>query len=80
MAKYKVYLCKECNKRRHVYHIASFTKDGKHYKKYRCSKGHIWDNWVGPIGEIINIEIERILPKIKDLFERDDTFFAKLKR
>jgi hypothetical protein len=33
-----------------------------------------------PLSEIVAIEMERMLPKIQSLFERDDTFYRMLKK
>lgn len=78
--KYKIRICPECKTKRWIYFIRFFKLEGKDYREFKCSKGHIWKVCVGPIEQFIKTEIDRITPYIKSLFERDDLFYTKLKR
>ena len=70
----RLIFCKECNRKRFCIKEIWNSKF-----RYTCSKGHIWiDN--SKTSQIIILEIEQLIPKLKDLFNRDDIFFSKLKR
>ena len=70
----RLVFCKECNRRRFCIKEIYNSKF-----RYTCSKGHIWiDN--SKCSQIIAIEIERISPKLMNLFERDDLFHRNLKK
>lgn len=71
----KLRFCEECKRKRFCY-IESL---GNARYRHTCSKNHIWVPLPSRTDEVIAIEIERLLPKIKDLFERDDIFYKHLK-
>ncbi len=67
--------CPECGRRRYC---ADTYAHG--YTFRLCSKGHE-NKFKTPIPtQLINLEIERIIPKLKTLFDRDDAFFKQLRR
>lgn len=67
--------CQECNKKRYC------KKEyiGHRQIKWICSKGHFWITKIPRIEEIVNVEIERIVPKLRNLFDCDDIFFTNIK-
>lgn len=68
--------CPECKRKRYC-----ISKPLPNYwKQWTCSKGHIWKIEYGNHEKIIAIEMERIIPKLKNLFEMDDMFYRNLKR
>jgi hypothetical protein len=75
----RYFFCKECDRKRYVISIDIGMRNGHDLEERTCSKGHKWEVVVGPNTRIIKEEINRILPKLKELFERDDSFFANLK-
>ena len=74
----KLKLCPICNRKRYCF--GRVLLPAREWKKWTCSKGHNWDVKIGSIAQIIAIEIERISPKLMNLFERDDLFYRNLKK
>lgn len=68
--------CPTCKRKRYCVSI----KLGHDYINRVCSKGHSYKFKLGIPSQIINLEIEKLIPKIKTLFERDDTFFRLMRR
>lgn len=76
----KYQFCEVCKRRRYCVSSRSFREDGWDYINRTCSKGHILKVKVGPFVRILEYEIDRILPKLEGLFERDNIFYSRLKR
>lgn len=75
MNKGKKYIfCKECHRWRYC------SKEIYNSRfRFTCSKGHIWiDN--SKASSIVATEMERIIPKLQDFFNRDDTFYSNIKK
>lgn len=72
----RLLFCKKCNRKRFCKRIPI----PNYNFRYTCSKGHSW--------EIEGITVERIsamwadiaLPKIKDLFERQNAFYEAIRK
>jgi hypothetical protein len=73
----KLLFCKECNRKRYC---RSIRIPGNNFRK-ECSKGHTWIN-KGVTLERISAIIQDTFSsdKLKHLFERDDSFFTKIRR
>lgn len=69
-------LCPECKRNRFCIRVR-LPYD---YIKYTCSKGHEWKRELTNLEKAIEIELETILPKIKDAFERDGPFLSFLRK
>jgi hypothetical protein len=80
--KYKVYLCKQCGKKRRIYWGPSRSEnnDKDIYQTLICSQGHRWEYEVLTSEKIGKMVEEVIIPKVRGLFERDDTFYKSLMR
>jgi len=74
--KYKYGICKECKTKRRIFYLGSRGD----YRKYRCSKGHTWEVEILGTEKIAGIMQEVMLKHIKNIFERDDTFYKNLKK
>ena len=75
MSKYRIRICKQCGKKRRIYR--TFKPD---YWIYRCSQGHQWEVKILRTEEIVQIMEDVFLAKVKNLFDRDDTFYKSIKR
>lgn len=71
----KYITCPACKRKRYC---AGERVPGFYYN-WVCSKGHKWTIQLGQAAQIAMLELERITPKIKELFERDDIFIRHLK-
>lgn len=68
--------CPECNRKR--YCTDRRLPDFK--KEWTCSKGHKWIILLGT-SEIINqIMLDTLLPKVSEIFNRDEAFYRRLKK
>lgn len=68
--------CPECKRKRYCKtYVLNYD-----WREWVCSKGHEWKTKIPYIAKIAAIELERILPKIKTLFDRDDAFYRELTR
>jgi len=74
----KLVFCEKCKKKR--YCTSRILLPARDYKKWTCSKGHEWDIRIGPLGQIISIEMDRLIQSIKENFFRNDTFYKYLRR
>lgn len=75
----KYWHCPHCGRKRYIACIGIIRHDGYDWGVRECSKKHKWEVKVGPLQEIVKIELDRIIPRIKDLFNRDDTFLRNIK-
>lgn len=73
--KYRIYLCKQCGVKRHIFYVGSRGP----YRVFKCSKGHVWENKTLSTQEIMNIW-DQTFNNIKSLFDRDDIFYKSIKR
>lgn len=71
----KLVFCKECNRKRYC----SITRLSYYRDSYLCSKGHSWIIKLSGYSLAVANEIDRIAPKLKSLFERDETFFTRMR-
>lgn len=73
----RLLFCRECNRKRYCKSIPIFNTN---FKKV-CSKGHSWII-PGITLERIDAAIKNIFTpdKLKKLFERDNTFYEKLRK
>lgn len=67
--------CKECKRKRYCSKI--IIPD--YNFRWTCSKGHSWIEIGITASRLALIMKEQLLPKIKNLFERNNAFFAALK-
>lgn len=69
-------LCKECGKKK----FCTKVRIPGHNYRFECNKGHTW-TIQGITAERVQAAIEDILlPKIKDIFERDNVFYTTLRK
>lgn len=73
--KYNVRVCPECRAKRYIYED-ELTKD---HRNYHCSKGHKWSVKRAHLDKIIELELETLGDRVKNLFERDDIFYKELR-
>ena len=68
-------ICPKCNRKRYC----SFSPLPNGYRKIICSRGHEWIIKLSTLERVNNALVEQMLPRMLDLFNRDDIFFASLK-
>ena len=72
----KLRLCRECKRKR----FCKRERIPGYNFRYTCSKGHTW-TIEGFTVERLNAAMESIIiPKLTDLFNRNDAFYRALKR
>lgn len=74
----KLILCPTCKRKRFCSY--RYLLPAREWTEWTCSKKHKWTVQVGKLSQIIAIELENVLPKLKDLFNRDDTFYTHLRK
>lgn len=80
LRKYKIFICKQCNRKRWIYDLG-YKKTGLDtYHVWECSKGHHWENKILRTEEIVNIMKEVFVDNVKNLFDRDDIFYKSIRR
>ena len=70
-------VCPECKRKRYCITIKDKHPD---WRKTTCSQGHTWEWKIGKIEQILKIEMERLSKVLPNLFERDDMFYANLRK
>lgn len=68
--------CKECKRRRYCLRVSI----PNHNFRWTCSKGHTWIIKGVTLDRINSVMEVIFLSRVKNLFERDDTFFREMKR
>lgn len=73
----KKYLpCPFCHRKRYCIDWPIDTN----YKGRICSQLHEWKVKISTFEQVNNITMNNILPTIKSLFDRDDSFYAHVKK
>lgn len=72
----KILFCKECNRKRYC---KSIPIPGYNFKKI-CSQGHSWIIKGMTVERIDAALTDTFLPKISDIFSRDDAFYRQIKK
>lgn len=70
----RLVFCKKCNRKRFCTRIPI---PGFNFR-YTCSKGHSWEIEGVTAERVVAAMEEHLLPNIKNLFEREDTFFREM--
>lgn len=78
--KYRIFKCKQCNRKRWIYDLGHKTVGRETYHVWKCSKGHQWEVRILRTEEITMIMESVMRDKVKNLFDRDDTFYKSIKR
>lgn len=72
----KLIFCKECNTKR----MCKKSFPHQYWIAWTCSKGHYWKFKMSRAAEIVTMELDKIIPSIQNLFNRDNVFLNYLKR
>lgn len=78
--KYKVFICKQCKKRRRIYKLGHIKRGIESYWVYACSKGHGWENLIVRAEHITKALEDVFVNRVKGLFDRDDTFYRSINK
>ena len=68
--------CGECGRKRYC----TITVPRSYWRSIKCSQGHTWEYEVGDMNRVVEIQMERILPRITHLFESESPFYKALKK
>lgn len=71
----KLIYCKKCKRKRYCSKICI----PNYNYQWTCSQGHTWIEIGITLNRINLIMEETLLPKMMELFNRDDTFYKELK-
>jgi hypothetical protein len=72
--KYK--FCPECKRKRYCSRIYLNVD----WLEWICSQKHKWKTKIAHLEKIISVELERLAPQLRDTFNRDDLFYASIRR
>jgi hypothetical protein len=72
----KYIFCTKCAQKRYC----TITVPKSFWRKARCSKGHEWNYEVPNVIKVMELQIETLIPRIREMFEREDFLFAKFSK
>lgn len=68
--------CPECKRKR--YCVKERLPD--FWIKWTCSKGHVWKVELATFEKASQLMMDQLVPKLEELFNRDNAFYARLKK
>ena len=77
--KFKIRICKECNRKRRIFDLGYRHPGNDTYHMFECSQGHKWEYKISKTEEVSLIMKKFFEDKVRNIFDRDDTFFKSIK-
>jgi hypothetical protein len=77
--KFRLYICKQCKRRRRIYKGAIVTRRNVSFQYMYCSQGHQWEYEIIGAERLVQIMTDVFKDKIMNLFDNDDIFYRKIK-